>query len=92
MRRATAGLLRLPAALRLQNSPSSPTATRNAIERGRDFHPVPRGEDLFQAGDSLVVFGRAESIDHLFEPTQTEALGVVETEETLQDSEAGGSA
>jgi hypothetical protein len=63
-----------------------------AVERGGDFHPVPRGEDRFQAGDRLVVFGRAEAIDHLFEPEQAETLGVVETDEPIEAAEAAGRA
>jgi hypothetical protein len=53
-----------------------------AIERGGDFQPVPRGEDRCQAGDRLVVFGRARAIEHLFEPEETATLEVVETEES----------
>jgi hypothetical protein len=55
-----------------------------AIERGADFRAVPRGEDRFQAGDRLVVFGRAEEIEHLFEPEEAEALEVAETTEPLE--------
>ena len=51
-----------------------------AIERGADFRAVPRGEDRFQAGDRLVVFGRAEAIE------------VVETDEPLEAIEAAGRA
>jgi hypothetical protein len=53
-----------------------------AIERGRDFLAIPRGEDRVQAGDRLVVFGRALAIEHLFEPDEAATLGVVETEES----------
>jgi hypothetical protein len=30
------------------------------------------------------MFGRAEAIDHLFEPEKAEALGVVETDEPVE--------
>jgi MFS family permease len=63
-----------------------------AIERGTEFRPVPRGEDRFQAGDRLVVFGPAEAIGHLFEPEEAETLEVVETEESLEAAEAAGRA
>jgi hypothetical protein len=59
-----------------------------AVERGNDFRAVPRGEDRFQSGDRLVVFGRAKAIEHLFEPDETEALEVVETDESLEPTEA----
>lgn len=55
-----------------------------AVERGGEFLPVPRGQDRFLAGDRLVVFGRSEAIARLFDPEESEALGVVETEEALE--------
>jgi hypothetical protein len=58
-----------------------------AVERRGHFRPIPRGEDRFEAGDRIVVFGRAEAIEHLFEPAETETLEVIETEETLEAGE-----
>lgn len=55
-----------------------------AIERGREFLPVPRGDDTIRAGDRLVMFGRAAAIEHLFEPEEAATLEVVETEESLE--------
>jgi uncharacterized protein with PhoU and TrkA domain len=49
-----------------------------AIERGGEFLPIPRGDDVLQPDDSLVVFGRARAIEQLFEPEDAEALGIVE--------------
>lgn len=61
-----------------------------AIERGREFLPVPRGEDRIQARDHLVVFGPAGAIEHLFEPQGASALGVVATEEPMEPEGARG--
>jgi hypothetical protein len=57
-----------------------------AVERDREFRPVPRGDDVVREGDRLVVFGRADAIEHLFEPEESESLGVIETDESLEDS------
>jgi hypothetical protein len=59
-----------------------------AIERNGEFHPVPRGDDRLQAGDQIVVFGRAPEIDRLFEPEEAAALEVLETEDSLASSGA----
>lgn len=59
-----------------------------AIERGREFHPVPRGDARCKSGDRLVVFGRAEAIEHLFEPEEAASFEIVETEEPLDGSAA----
>jgi hypothetical protein len=61
-----------------------------AIERGRDFVAVPRGEDRFQAGDQLVVFGRADAIEHLFEPEEAAMLELVETAESGEPEPTAG--
>lgn len=52
-----------------------------AIERGDDFHPVPRGTDSLAAGDRLVVFGRERAIEHLFEPEEAASLDVIASDE-----------
>jgi uncharacterized protein with PhoU and TrkA domain len=49
-----------------------------AIERGATFVPAPRGEDVVQPRDRLVVFGKEDSIDRLFEPVAGGDLLVVE--------------
>jgi hypothetical protein len=54
-----------------------------AVERGAEFHPIPRGEDRIRAGDRLVVFGRRSAIEHLFEPEWMAALEVTETEASM---------
>ncbi len=60
-----------------------------AIERGGAFHPVPRGEDRCESGDRLVVFGRAEAIEHLFEPEEVASLELVETSKEPEPQESG---
>jgi len=55
-----------------------------AVERGEEFRPIPRGEDRLMANDSLVVFGRASAIEHLFEPDETEVLEVSETSQPIE--------
>jgi hypothetical protein len=63
-----------------------------AIERGGDFLAIPRGEDRLQAGDRLVVFGRALAIEHLFEPEEAATFEVTETQESSEaDRTASGS-
>ncbi len=61
-----------------------------AIERGQAFYAIPRGDDQFQAGDRLVVFGRAEAIERLFEPEASAALEIVESD-ALEKSAGGAS-
>ena len=60
-----------------------------AIERGGVFQPIRRGGDRIQAGDHLVVFGRATATEHLFDPDEASALEVVDAEESMAEAESG---
>jgi len=48
-----------------------------AIERGNRFMPIPSGDDHLLAGDKVVVYGIADSIDSVFHPDSAERLSVM---------------
>src|SRR5262245_65958757 len=48
-----------------------------AIERNNRFMPIPSGDDRLLAGDKVVVYGIADSIDSVFHPDSAERLSVI---------------
>ena len=48
-----------------------------AIERGRDFSPIPRGRDRLLSGDALIVYGVDDAIHKVFKPRRSRRLTVV---------------
>lgn len=47
-----------------------------AIERGGRFMPIPSGDDKLLAGDLVIVYGAADSIESVFHPEKTERLSM----------------
>ena len=47
-----------------------------AIERSGRFIPIPGGDDKLLAGDEVIVYGAAESIESVFHPDRTERLSL----------------
>ena len=48
-----------------------------AIERSGRFMPIPGGDDKLLAGDEVIVYGAADSIEGVFHPDKTERLSLM---------------
>ena len=48
-----------------------------AIERGREFMPIPRGQDRLLPGDALVVYGAEDAILKVFRPKASKRLTIM---------------
>jgi hypothetical protein len=58
-----------------------------AIERGRQFIPIPDDEEVLIAGDTIVVYGTDASVQAVFGPIVQRHLGLVTRLGTAQSSD-----